>query len=117
MRKEKYSLSDYFVALFNYCFPTSFHMQQHDKLDACKRNDMSAVDYLQKLQDIAHIIGDITKDDIMLAFFWQAQIYLHVLADAGYQPMDQLEDKIIALERGNEIVEDEKKKSGREISP
>ena len=106
--KKKYSLSDYFLALFNYCFPASFCMQQHVKFHACKQNDMSTIYYLHKLQDIADTIGDITEDDIVLAFFWRAQVYLYVkLVDAGYQPMDltivQLEDKIISLKQENEM--------------
>jgi hypothetical protein len=118
-RKKKYSLSEYFMALFNYCFPASFRMQQRDKFDACKQNDMSAIDYLRKLQDVADTVGDITEDDIVLAFFRRASVYLRVkLADAGYEPsdltLDQLEDKIIALDRGNEISEEERKRSSKD---
>jgi len=114
--KKKYSLSEYFMALFNYCFPASFCMQQHDKFNACKQNDMSTIDYLWKLQDLADTIGDIIADGIVLASPHCASVYLQVkLADARYEPtdltLDQLEDKIIALDRGNE---EEWKRSSKE---
>lgn len=37
-------LFDYFMAMFNYIFLASFRMQQHDKFDTCRQNDMSALD-------------------------------------------------------------------------
>jgi len=50
---------------------------------------LSAIDYLRKIQDLADTIGDIAEDDIVLAFFRHASVYLRVkLADAGYEPTE-----------------------------
>jgi hypothetical protein len=71
-----YTLLGYFMAMFNYIFPASFRMQQRNKFDACRQNDMSALDFLQKLQDIADTIGDLDDNDVILAFFRQVKTYL-----------------------------------------
>ena len=52
-KQRKYTLTKYFAALFNYIFPTDFHMQPRDVFDNCYQEDLSVLDYLRQLQDLA----------------------------------------------------------------
>jgi hypothetical protein len=83
-------------------------MRQCDKFDGCRQNDMSAIDYLCKLQDIADTIGDVSEDNIVVAFFCCAQVYLCVkLADGGYEVTD------LTLEQLEELLWKEEMTSQR----
>ncbi|KAI6137844.1 hypothetical protein BKA82DRAFT_4263180 [Pisolithus tinctorius] len=51
--RKRYSLTEFFEALFDYIFPADFRMQQRDKFDACRQDHRSVLDFLRRLQEIA----------------------------------------------------------------
>ncbi|KIJ08247.1 hypothetical protein PAXINDRAFT_89137, partial [Paxillus involutus ATCC 200175] len=74
--KKKYSLTEFFEALFDYIFPANFCMHQRDKLDSCRQDSWSVLDFMRRLQEIANTVGDITECDMVLAFWCWCQFYL-----------------------------------------
>jgi len=84
---KKYSLTEYFAALFDYIFPADFRMQQRDKFDLYYQGNLSVVDYLRRLQDLADTVGDLNDNDVVLAFWRRCQPYLRSeLTRTGYEP-------------------------------
>ncbi|KIM76333.1 hypothetical protein PILCRDRAFT_12925 [Piloderma croceum F 1598] len=67
--RKKYTLAAYFEAMFDYLFPATFRMDQRDRFDACTQREMSALDFLRQLQDIADTVGDLDDGDIILGFW------------------------------------------------
>lgn len=87
-------------------------------VNTCRQNDMSALDYIQKPQDIADIVGDLDNLDVVRAFFHHAKTYLCAeLAKMGLQASDlstsELKDQVVSLEWAYEIAENEKRKSSK----
>lgn len=116
--RKRYSLTEYFESMFDYLFPATFRMDQRDKFDACYQSEMSALDYLRKLQDIADTVGDLNENDIVLAFWRRCRSYLKSeLAKAGLEPdrinLIQLENAVVRLETAHNISETAKKSNER----
>jgi hypothetical protein len=104
---KKYTLTEYFAALFDYIFLANFHMQQRDEFDSYRQEDLSAVDYLCQLQDLADTVGDLDDADIVLAFWRHCQSYIRSeLTCAGYEPsiltVNDLETLKSCIERTEE---------------
>jgi hypothetical protein len=108
--RKKYTLAEYFEAMFDYLFPATFRMDQRDTFDACAQCDLSALDFLRQLQDIADTVGDLDDGDIILGFFRRCKSYLKVkLAEAGLEPgritLTELEYLVVRLETAHLISE------------
>jgi hypothetical protein len=108
--QKKYTLVEYFEAMFDYLFPATFRMDQRDKFDACTQHHMSALDFLRQLQEIADTVGDLDDDDIILGFWRRCKSYLKSkLAEAGHEPgritMSELEHLVVRLETAHLISE------------
>jgi hypothetical protein len=85
--EKKFTLTEYFAALFDYIFPADFRMQQRDEFDSCCQEDLLAVDYLRQLQDLADTVGDLKDADVVLAFWRRCQSYIRSeLTRTGYEP-------------------------------
>ncbi|KIO11091.1 hypothetical protein M404DRAFT_127775, partial [Pisolithus tinctorius Marx 270] len=83
--RKRYSLTEFFEALFDYIFPADFRMQQRDKFDACRQDHRSVLDFLRRLQEIADTVGDIGEHEVVLAFWRRCQPYLRAeLTKNGY---------------------------------
>lgn len=60
LQNDRYSkLTDYFEGLFDYIFPSDFRMLQRDKFNAYQQRDLSALDFIRRLQDIADTVGNL----------------------------------------------------------
>lgn len=66
---QNFTLNTYFEALFDYILPPSFRIDQCDRFDEAYQNGQKAIDFLEKLQDIADTIGDFDDEDIILGFW------------------------------------------------
>jgi hypothetical protein len=116
--RKKYTLTEYFKAMFDYIFPATFRMDQQDKFDACWQLDLPALDFLWKLHDIADTAGDLEEDDIILRFWRCSKPYLKSkLAEAGLEPgritLMELENLVMRLETAHLIAEAAMKQSYR----
>jgi hypothetical protein len=119
--RKKYLLAEYFEAMFVYLFPATFRMDQRDAFDACTQCDLSALDFLRQLQDIADTVGDLDENDIILGFWRRCRSYLKVrLAEAGLEPgritMMELEDLVVRLEKAHLISEAAREHSDNDAS-
>jgi hypothetical protein len=82
-------------------------MQQRDEFDSCCQEDLSAVDYLRQLQDLADTVGDLEDTDVVLAFWRRCQSYIRSeLTCAEYEPsiltVNDLETLANRIERADE---------------
>jgi hypothetical protein len=116
--RKKYTLTEYFEAMFDYIFPATFRMDQRDKFNACWQLDLPALDFLRKLHDIADTVGDLEEDDIILGFWRRCKPYLKSkLAEAGLEPgritLTELENLVMRLETAHLIAEAATKQSYR----
>ncbi|KAI6010273.1 hypothetical protein EDC04DRAFT_2960670 [Pisolithus marmoratus] len=53
----KWQLSDFFMELFNYCFPVNFCLLQREKLKSCYQNSKTVKEYLHNLNELWNMIG------------------------------------------------------------
>jgi hypothetical protein len=53
----EWTLSAFFEALFNYCFPVNYRMVQRDKLKRAFQNDKSVAAYVHELEELFNLIG------------------------------------------------------------
>lgn len=118
LKKNYVSFTEYFEALFDYVFPADFRMQQRDKFDLCKQQDLSVLDYLRRLHEIADTIGDLEEKDVVLAFWRRCRSYLRVeMSREGLDPTNlslvALESAALRHERAHKIIEEENRKSKR----
>ncbi|KIO06696.1 hypothetical protein M404DRAFT_66349, partial [Pisolithus tinctorius Marx 270] len=65
----KWRLSDFFMELFNYCFPIDFRMRQREKLQSCYQNSKTVRNYLYELNEIWNMIGE-TNEHTKVHKFW-----------------------------------------------
>ncbi|KIN92989.1 hypothetical protein M404DRAFT_36508 [Pisolithus tinctorius Marx 270] len=54
----KWRLSDFFMELFNYCFPINFRLWQREKLQACYQNSKTVKNYVYELNELWNMIGE-----------------------------------------------------------
>ncbi|KIO08101.1 hypothetical protein M404DRAFT_23378 [Pisolithus tinctorius Marx 270] len=65
----KWRLSDFFMQLFNYCFPIDFRMWQREKLQSCYQNSKTVKNYLYELNELWNMIGE-TDERTKVHKFW-----------------------------------------------
>ena len=112
--KKRYSLTEFFEALFDYVFPADFRMQQRDKFDACRQEHRSVLDFLRCLQEITDTVGDIGEHDVVLAFWRRCQPYLRAeLTKNGYDAtmisVITLESECVRYEKAKRVIDEERR--------
>ena len=110
----KYTPTDYFAALFDYIFPADFHMQQQDKFDVYYQGNLSVIDFLRRLQDLADTVGDLDDSNVVLAFWHCCKPYVRAeLTRAGHEPLEltssELEVLATRIERADEVAHEMQK--------
>ncbi|KIM76140.1 hypothetical protein PILCRDRAFT_798107 [Piloderma croceum F 1598] len=89
-------------------------MQQRDKFDVYYQGNLSVVDFLRRLQDLADTVGDLDDTDVVLAFWRRCKPYLKAeLTRAGYEPSEltssELEVLATRIERADEVAHETRK--------
>ena len=69
MNEEEWSLPQFYMELFNYCFPINYHMQMHQSLAHCHQNNKTVAEYTHELQELFNMIGDILGEDRVIKFW------------------------------------------------
>ena len=59
----KWRLRDFFLELFNSCFPIDFRTKQREKLKRAYQNKRSVRDYISELNELWNIIGGVSEHD------------------------------------------------------
>jgi hypothetical protein len=99
--QKGYSLTEFFEQLFNYIFPSDFHMQQCQRLLECQQDSKQSVhDYLQHLRNLTDTAGDVDEQEVVRQFWLNCQPYIKAsLVDKGYKPntvsLDMIEQKVL----------------------
>ncbi|EGO30503.1 hypothetical protein SERLADRAFT_404644 [Serpula lacrymans var. lacrymans S7.9] len=71
MSPDPYSwrLREFFIGLFNHCFPVDYRMKQRDKLKCCFQDNKTVKEYLYKLTELWNIIGDSDECQRVIQFW------------------------------------------------
>ncbi|EGN91622.1 hypothetical protein SERLA73DRAFT_80280 [Serpula lacrymans var. lacrymans S7.3] len=62
-------LREFFIGLFNHCFPVDYRMKQRDKLKCCFQDNKTVKEYLYKLTELWNIIGDSDECQRVIQFW------------------------------------------------
>ncbi|KAI0046835.1 hypothetical protein FA95DRAFT_1559694, partial [Auriscalpium vulgare] len=96
-KPSRWTLSRFFTALFDHCFPTNFRTVQREKYLAYRQMGHPVRNYCRDLEDLADSVGRISKRDFVIRFWQGADLYLRIKwAENGYDPE---ESSIGELER------------------
>ncbi|KAJ7150634.1 hypothetical protein C8R46DRAFT_1198216 [Mycena filopes] len=117
-KKIKWTLSRFFKELFDELFPADFRARQRDAFDACEQGNRKVKDFMQKLQDLANTIGNISDEDLVLAFWRRCESYLRVeFTRLGFEAesisLKQLMKIAEREERVHFLIEEERKKAAK----
>lgn len=64
-----WTLKQFYVELFNFCFPIDYRMQLRKKLSKCHQNEKTVAEYLHELHELFIMIGDVSERDRVLKFW------------------------------------------------
>ncbi|KAJ7505222.1 hypothetical protein B0H11DRAFT_1904622 [Mycena galericulata] len=65
MDAASWNLRRFFEALFNYCFPLDYRLEQKAKLKRCYQNSLTVADYVHQLGELYNSIGDVNEQDMV----------------------------------------------------
>ena len=69
--KEEWMLHEFYVKLFNYCFPIDYRMQMQKKLNRCYQGDNKTItEYAYELQELFNMIGAIPDHEKVIKFWY-----------------------------------------------
>ena len=63
MTEEKWTLEEFYMELFNFCFPINYRMEMRKKLDRLFQKEKSVNEYAFELEEIFNMIGGYSKRD------------------------------------------------------
>ncbi|KAG5634082.1 hypothetical protein H0H81_003468, partial [Sphagnurus paluster] len=58
---SEWELSQFFSAMFNYCFPVDFRMKQREKLRRCFQGEKSVSEFVYELEELYNLIGAVDE--------------------------------------------------------
>ena len=64
-----WTLKQFYIELFNHCFPVDYRMQLRRKLAKCHQNDKSVAEYIHELHELFNMIGNVSERDRVLKFW------------------------------------------------
>ena len=67
--EERWTVSQFYKELFNFCFPVDYRMQLRKTLARCHQNERSVAEYTHELQELFNMIGNIPAQDQVLKFW------------------------------------------------
>ena len=69
--EDSWTLHDFYVELFNYCFPIDYRMQMRKKLNRCYQGDNKTItEYVYELQELFNMIGAIPDQEKVIKFWY-----------------------------------------------
>jgi hypothetical protein len=72
----KWRPRDFFLELFNSCFPIDFRMKQCEKLKRTYQNDRSIRGYISELNELWNLIGNVSKRDQVTKIWFGFNAYI-----------------------------------------
>ncbi|EJD36874.1 hypothetical protein AURDEDRAFT_129789 [Auricularia subglabra TFB-10046 SS5] len=66
--EDNWTLDEFFIELYNFCFPADFRSKQRDKLDTFKQLTLSVKEFEAKMRSIAASVGDVTAAQLATKF-------------------------------------------------
>jgi hypothetical protein len=103
-------LRDFFIELFNFCFPRDFRSEQREKLARCFQNERTVKEYVHNLIELYNMIGEET-DRNKVVKLWRGfrkeikaglfRADLHPEVSSWDQVVDKAETIEVAEQEGN----------------
>ncbi|TFK60599.1 hypothetical protein BDN72DRAFT_750828, partial [Pluteus cervinus] len=63
IKPSKWKLKDFFVELFNYCFPVTFRSTQREKMENCRQGGRTVRDFVSELTFFFVTVGQVSKHE------------------------------------------------------
>jgi hypothetical protein len=106
---KNWTLHEFFVQLFNYCFPSDYRLELRKKVKSCYQNNKSVAEYSHELDELYNMIGVVDEREKIIKFWngFRASIQRTLWLN-GYNPEVSTWDEI---QRGAEIIETSEKVS------
>ncbi|KAF8837040.1 hypothetical protein BDN67DRAFT_909987, partial [Paxillus ammoniavirescens] len=73
---HKWWLRDFFLDMFNYCFPINYCMKQCEKLKRAFQNEHTIRDYMSELNELWNLIGDISEHNKVMKLWFGLNGYI-----------------------------------------
>lgn len=70
MNYTEWSLQRFFEAMFNYCFPINYRMNQRDKLKRSYQNERTVSEYVHELDELYNMIGLVDERDKVIKLWY-----------------------------------------------
>lgn len=100
-----WSVEDFFIGLFNHCFPVNFRLLQREKLRKCYQNDRKVLTYTSELEELANMIGLTDEREMVLKLWSGLRVELQrELWKAEYNPEVSTWDDVKAKAQVMEIA-------------
>ena len=101
------TLSDFFKVFF-------LLILEWDKFGACQQQDLSALDFIHQLHNVADIVWDLDKSDVILAFLCRSQPFICTeLIWARFKLLDltlvEPKSLVIQIELAEMTIKDQKR--------
>ncbi|EIM89392.1 uncharacterized protein STEHIDRAFT_109583 [Stereum hirsutum FP-91666 SS1] len=74
--RRTFTKTEFFSALFDHVFPPDFRTEQRDKFENTHQGNWEIRDFIQRLQDIASTIGDVSEREIVRQAWRRSQVYV-----------------------------------------
>lgn len=101
-----WTLSAFFEALFNYCFPVNYRMVQRDKLKRAFQNDKLVSAYVHELEELFNLIGSNNERDHVIKLWNGLRTSIQqALWRDGYNPEISSWDNVVNHAETIEISE------------
>ena len=99
----EWRLKDFFVELFNACFPINFWTEQREKLKQTYQNDCSVRDYLSDLNLLWNVVGDVSdREKVIKLWFGFNQ---HIQAELWKDKLNPEKSTLKQVVAAAEIIE------------
>ena len=69
LNPHEWTLKEFFVQLFNYCFSSDYRTELHEKLRKCFQNNKTVSDYAFELKELFNMIGVVDKREKVVKFW------------------------------------------------
>ncbi|CAA7257325.1 unnamed protein product [Cyclocybe aegerita] len=70
MNEEEWKLKDFYVELFNFCFPINYRLEMRKKLDQTKQYGKSVVEFTHDLEELFNTIGEVGEREQVLKLWF-----------------------------------------------
>ncbi|KAF8833859.1 hypothetical protein BDN67DRAFT_916116, partial [Paxillus ammoniavirescens] len=100
---HKWRLRNFFLDMFNYCFPINYRTKQHEKLKCMFQNEHTIRDYVSELNELWNLIRDVSECDKVMKLWFRLNGYIQ--SDLWKDKLHPEESSLRAVVNAAEVIE------------